>query len=327
MRESHGTQERFIFRHRLWIRVSIVVCILVFISVLYALYKPQSQLPRETLVLVGNPTVLWSWNKRDNSFVLIALPSDTVIDAVHGYGAYSLDALWKLGEIDKKEQNLLRLSMQEYLGIPVQWYLGRKNDALDANPRDPKEIVRSLLSVSNFGSYMMRQLHTNVPLTIYGSFIKSFLLSTPDKITTYDLKNQSVMQDETIADGTSVKRLNVNRFDEIIGHTLDNDDMRNERVSVAVYNTSDAPSVGQRVARLLGHMGIFVITVGNDSPEITDCTVTASKDVLRTKTAGFIRRLYDCKEHVEEATVRADLILRMGSIYADTIRSKAGRLR
>ena len=326
MLKPDRTQERFIYRHRLWIRVSIAVCVLVFISILYTFLKPHAQLPRETLVLVGNPTVLWSWNKRDNSFVLIALPSDTVIDAVHGYGAYSLDALWKLGEIDKNERNLLRQSMQEFMGIPIPWYVGMKDHKTPVAAEDAKDIVRSYFLWQRLWSYVSGALHTNVPISVYFSFIKSFLLSTPDKISLYDMTELNGIQEEKLADGSSIKKLNLGRFDEIIGHAFDDEKLRNEQVSVAIYNTTDLSSVGQRIARLLGHMGIFVITVGNDTPEITDCTLTASKNVLRTKTAGFIRSLYHCKDLVDDGTVRADILLRMGSQYAETIRSKTVRL-
>ncbi len=327
MRESHSANERFMLRYRFWIRLGIVVSVLVVISVLYTLLAPRSDTSRETIVLVGNPTVLWSWNKRDKSFVLIALPSDTVIDAVHGYGAYSLDALWKLGEIDKRERNLLRQSMQEYIGIPISWYLGMKDQKTPVAADDAKDITRMYFSWQRLWSYVSGALHTNVPISVYFSFIQSFLLSTPDKISLYDMTELNGIQEEKLVDGSSIQKLNLGRFDEIIGHAFDDEKLRNEQVSVAIYNTTDLPSVGQRIARLLSHMGIFVITVGNDTPEISDCTLTASKNVLRTKTAGLIRRLYHCKEHVDEATVRADLILRMGSVYADTIRSKEVRLR
>lgn len=327
MREpQHRTQERFILRHRLWIRVSVAVCLFIFISILYTFFKPHDQFSRETIVLVGNPTVLWSWNKRDNSFVLITLPSDTVIDAVHGYGAYSLEALWKLGEIDKKERNLLRQSLQEYIGIPISWYLGMKDQKTPVTAQDAKHIVRSYLSWQRLWSYVSGALHTNVSVTVYFSIIKSFLLSTPDKISVYDLTGLNGIQEETLVDGSSIKKLNLGRFDEILGHAFDDEKLRNEQVSVAIYNTTDLPSVGQRIARLLGHMGIFVITVGNDNPEITDCTISASKEILHTQTAGFIRSLYHCKDLVDDGTVRADLLLRMGSQYAETIRSKTVRL-
>ena len=67
--------------------------------------------------------VVWSQDLQSNKFIKITIPASAQVDAVGGYGRYSLGSLWKLGAIDNKNGTLVSDSLEEALGISIPWYV------------------------------------------------------------------------------------------------------------------------------------------------------------------------------------------------------------
>lgn len=98
--------------------------------------------------------------------------------------------------------------------------------------------------------------------------------------------------------------------------SLKTDSIRGESLTAAVYNTTDTPSLGTRVARLLSNIGIQVVTVGNEKPTVNQCRILTSVRLLHSNTVERMKDIYDCKIEIVSSAQRADIILRMGTRYA-----------
>jgi hypothetical protein len=97
---------------------------------------------------------------------------------------------------------------------------------------------------------------------------------------------------------------------------FENDVLRKEGLSVALYNTTSVPALGNRASRILTNAGILVVTVGNDEPAISQCEVAGSAKPLSSKTAAYMLGIFGCRKIVLQEGTRADLTIRLGSDYA-----------
>lgn len=260
------------------------------------------------MVIVGDPVTVLSWDKKNNTFTILSLPSDTTIEAVHGYGQYSLESLWKLGDIEGKAGTVLAQSMEELLAVPLRGYIGGKNHTL-LPKTDPRAIVKEIFSLGLLnGTYA-----TNISPASFWSLSWAISRSHPEDFRIIDLSTSVV--DRTLPDGSIVHMADTNRMDQKIGEGFEDEAIRKEAISIAVLNTTSVPSLGTRVARLMGHVGMLVITVGNDRPTIAGCTMHGVKKMLASQTARMVRELYGCEQKDQAEGDRADLTVRIGTVY------------
>ncbi len=294
-----------------------IFVILVIVSIgLWTLFSGRSNpYGRETYVLVSDPTVVASWSPVDNVLTLISFPSDMLAEGTHGYGIYSLAAFWRLGEIDKKDGTVLAESMSEALGIPVDGYIGPQSGVITGT--DALETAKSAFSLKNIFGFLGGRFRTNIPLGKFISFAWRLNFSRPDRVNTYDFTHNiaAVAVDSVLPDGTTVQILDPQRLDSQLNTVFEDETARRESVTVAVYNTTDMPSLGNRVGRLLTNLGVSVVTVGNDTPEVDACTIVGDTEALKSKSAQIIEAVLGCKSIAGEG-IRADLVIRIGESYA-----------
>ena len=99
MDRTHVTQ-------RLWKRfyriILFCICVLALSFVFIAIVERRSDLySRINVLIAGDTVVLASWDTQKGDLTLTSFPKDGYIQAIGGYGDYSLDSLWKLGFIEK----------------------------------------------------------------------------------------------------------------------------------------------------------------------------------------------------------------------------------
>jgi anionic cell wall polymer biosynthesis LytR-Cps2A-Psr (LCP) family protein len=278
--------------------------------------RPQHPYSRQTYVIVSDPVIVASWSDADRILTLMSFPSDILAEGTHGYGTYSLDAFWRLGEIDKKDGTVLAESMSEALGIPVDGYIGPRIGTF-SHGADMLGAVKSIFSLRNVFGILGGRYRTNIPFGMFINLAWRLNFSRPDRVNTYDFTQHTsaVAVDSVLPDGSTVKILDPQRLDAQLNTVFEDETVRRESVTVAVYNTMDMPSLGGRVGRLLTNLGVSVVTVGNDTPEVDACGMQGSAAALKSKSADVIVAVLGCKRTVEEET-RADLIIRIGASYA-----------
>lgn len=279
--------------------------------------KYERPYPRESMVLAGSPMTVLSWNEKDRSLILITLPEDMASEGTHGYGTYSFESFWKLGEIDKKDGTVLLESISEALGIPVTWYAGPKT-GIFTRYGDDLAIAKKVFSVRNVISYIAGAFRTNIPLIKFISFVWLLQVTKPERIDTYDFTHAPLLiaDDVTIADGSHQLLLNPVRVDARLAHVFEDERVRRETLTTAVFNTTDMPSLGNRVGRVLGNVGVSVVSVGNDTPEIDMCTVSGTQESLKSVSAKVIESVLGCTGKQTPEPERADLTVRIGKSFA-----------
>ncbi len=302
--------ERLGLRFGRWVAAGILLVLAVIAGVTWMVLKKPA-LPRLTVVAVGDPMVVWSWDSSVHRAVRIIMPAATVIEAAGGYSKYSLHALSRLGDIEGRGGTILAQSIQEAFGLPIDGYIGPNGPELPGGA--DASLVPAPLAILRFPLVILGSYRANLSPTtlLYLSLAATRL--RPDHVTTIELTEDALVS-EQLADGTVVATPDMSRLDVLFGTMFEDARVRREGLSVAVYNTTDMASLGSRVGKLLGRMGVFVVRVGNDTQPIDQCSVRGSKKALASATAAVVIKILGCRQ--EEGTPElADLEVRVGKAY------------
>lgn len=268
--------------------------------------------PRVTMVLATDPVALWSWDTTKNVVTMVVLPAEAVTDAAWGYGTYSLEALWKLGHIERHRGTLLAKSLTHAIALPVDYYWGAKTESLMATD-DPLAQAKALFTVQQASHFIAGS--TNVPLRLLVAQLWAIRTAKADQFIVHDLTRAIKTVKEELPDGSRRVVIDVTQVDELLAHIFEDDAVRSERMSVAIYNTTATPALGGKAARIVNAMGAFVIAVGNDEPEVDVCTIQVAKDKMDAVTVIRLKTIFSCLVEEQMGNERADIALRIGTRY------------
>ncbi len=270
---------------------------------------------RISAMIVGDPMTIWSCSTKDDTCAVISAPPSYVVDAIHGYGHYSLASLFQLGIIDKRNGALVAESLGDTVGIITPWYIdtGRTSLTKIANP---VKFGRSMFSWGSVVSFLFHPFDTNMPISVFIAFVRELMRIPINQISPIDLSAVPVASEVTEPDGTKEEVIDPAQVDLSLHNVVEDEDVRREGTTVAIYNTTQTPGLGNRAARFLSAGGALVVSVANENTELSGCTLTGSKSALSTKTAAFAHELFHCKAVQTTQSARADLSLRLGDDFA-----------
>lgn len=270
---------------------------------------------RVNIIVAASPMTVWSWDTKEDSFTMLIIPSQGVVEAVGGYGQYSLEALWKLGFIESRGGALLARSVEDVFGVPIPWYIGEGAGEL-SQETDAVLYGKRLFSLWSLPKFLLGGFRSNVPIRAFISLSTVLSRVRPDRIRQVDLREGNVTVSETLSDGSVQELFDPDRLEAVLAGVFEDDELRAEAIPVALYNTTAIPALGNRVARLLTTLGTLIVSVGNEHPEIRACELRGREEVLETKTARTISQLLGCERVVTVESQRADLVVLLGASIA-----------
>jgi hypothetical protein len=163
-------------------------------------------------------------------------------------------------------------------------------------------------------AYARGTFTTNIPLSLFLAIAWRNSLGRLQPVAAFDIGNRALSAG-TLPDGTSIQIIDADRWDQIAANTFEDDLLRKEALPIAIYNTTARPALGNRVARILGHLGAHVVSVGNDEVIPERCIVAASKKLETSSTVRVIQSVLDCEYRTLEGQERADVVVRLGIGY------------
>lgn len=271
---------------------------------------------RTSIVIASEPVVVLSYSVAEQSLLLVTFPPSLVTEGTHGYGAYSLSAFWRLGQIDKKDGSVLSESMTEALGVPVGGYIGEKKGTITGE--SALSIAKSTFSFGNMFSFLTGRYLTNISLRQFYKVAWMLHGAGVPRMKDIDFTSRpmSVGEEQELPDGSHQLVLSKTRLDNALKSVFEDTSVRREGVTVAVYNTTGVESLGDRIARLLTNIGVSVVTVGNERPEVSSCLLKGTRESLESATAQVITQALPCTPQVVTSPGRADLVVLVGRDYA-----------
>lgn len=289
-------------------RLVIFLSIVLTISIIWLTRNPArgSATPYISVLVGSSPVTIWTWDTVHNTFIVLAVPSEYVASGADGYGRYSLEALWKLGFIDKKNGLVLSRSMEQLLAIRIPYYIGEQTDALSVTS-DTVLYGKNIFSFRSTGKFFMHRLFSNMPLPTFIAMSWAMKRARLDALRMIDVREKSITVDEELSDGTKQAVLDPNRMDSVLTGVYADEVLAQEGITVAIYNTTSTPYLGTQAARMLTNLGIRVVAVGNAPSGTGQCEMKGREEVFDTKTAHVIRKFFDCTPAVIPEQERADV--------------------
>lgn len=266
------------------------------------------------VAVVGEPTIVFSFDPVRKSVTAMSIPSDTYVDVTRGYGAYPISSVWKLDSIDKRHGTVYTETLEEALGIPVGYFI----DSSDKKGGFGEALtqIQSSLSIPSCIRALIQKKRTNIPPGLLFKLSSVFRSISPTDMTLFDLENQSVFEDTILPDGTSVKKIDTGKLALLLGTHTEDAQIRKENLRIAVYNTTNSPGLAQKVARVMEQTGFHVVTIANDDQfRPTTCIVRGKREVHETNTVKTLLWLYGCLFEEENMESQSDVTLIIGTDF------------
>ena len=303
-------QRRFIF-HILPLSIVALLGVGVFLF-LRTFFSP---IPfRQTVVIVSDPIHVVSFDAKNRKITTVDIPLDTSIPAALGYGKYTVRALVSLDDIDHHNGSLISGSISNALGLPISGYI-RPDTATDGPMT--LEQLRHIFSYGSVPAVLMNRSHRSIEWVSWIRFVGSVGSMSADSW--HPIQIAQAIVPMASPDGSTVPTLDESRVDYIIDTSFFDTGIRAEGTSVAVYNTTDVPSVGLRASRQMSRVGMQLIYVGNSDAVVKRCVVVGSDTLQKTKTAQFIKAYYGCEAKKDEGLGKetgADIVVLLGTDFA-----------
>lgn len=288
-----------------------IVGIGIVVGIFFVQLSKQTPLSRYTAVITGNPFLVVSWNRLDDSIVAISIPATVRINGAYGYGMYSLEALYKLDMLDKRNGALLLTSLSDALGYPIDAYLDMSTGKrLLTN--DIRSDFKDVWSFPHVVNSILGQRGSLPPITFYG-LVKTAMSVRDEKLQTFDFERiPGVIREEQLPDQTMAETLDADRVADVVTGVFEDIDIRQERLRVAIFNTTSMQGIGQKAAKLLSTMGMFIVSVTNDSTQRSTCLIRTKKEAEQSKTVRVIQQLFRCSTQITQEPLRSDVDVYIG---------------
>lgn len=298
----------------MWPRLLAFGAFVLFVVFLASLFwgKPTAA-TLHTIAFATDPVSVWTVDTKSGSISIVILPADAVTEGAYGYGKYPLASLWKLGFIDHLGGRVFAKSVEQTLGVPTSWYVGTSPDGL-APTDNPTQVGKQYFKPLNLGAYVGKY-RANIPPSTFLSLALVVARAKADQITVHDLRAPIKTVTETLPDGSVRTVLDQTQLDELLKGAFEDAEIRKEALSIALYNTTAIPLLGNKAARLVSALGGFVVSVGNDETVLDTCRISTTKELANAKTVRVIAELFHCTVAVGEKVDRADVAVRIGREY------------
>ena len=287
------------------------------------IFLKSGEMRQTNILVVGDPMFLVIADSGSEKFTVLKIPADVQIEGVYGVGRYSLRSLWNLGLLSKKSHDLLTKSLSEALAVPVELYINPAGRTVEATASEI-ETLKGAFSFRTIFSFMHSGVSTNIPAFTSVQLAWFFRSTGIDRLQTIDMGESTAISTERLPDNAEVPVFDPNGFDATIELAFETRAIRKEALSITIYNTTEVPLLGQRVSRLLGHIGAHVVSIKNDVTPRVKCEVRGSETALKSKTAQLITSYYHCDAALLSEQGEEDLEFRIGHDYRAMFLPKSG---
>lgn len=262
------------------------------------------------LLLRADHISLLSYNPKEKKIVIINIPDETFLEVPFGFGSWQLRSVYELGESQRGVggHKLLTDTLTTFLAIPIDGFLD-----LSARPnKSAAEIVDMLRKNPFSGGNLLSSLKTD--LTILELLRLKIGLSSVrfDKVKELNLDKLSVLDKESLPDGTLVYTADPIRLDSILSDLAD-PLITSEHKTIAVLNATNQPQLAGKWARLITNLGGNVIITANAGEKLRKTQVAG----LQSATLRRLKQIFGSGDKIssqDENTIpsRAQINLFLG---------------
>jgi len=293
-------------------KIFVILLLFIFGLFFYQIKKVRPLLwdgnSRISLVFALEPVVVASLEP-GKDLTVFRLPENLYLRVPHGFGQYQLGSVYELGELEEGGGELLRETVQEYLGVPVDGYIKIPNTKYQI--KNKKTVLNCLILLlpsrgeTNLSKWDLLRLWWEIRK------LRS------DKVKFFDLGETNILTEKSLPDGSLIFETELFRLDELVrNHCIDHK-IYEERLAIEVLNATDHSGLANRVARLMTNIGGDIVAVGNSNDKYQISNIKyQKKDLRKSYTVRKLEKILGVKAEVGEmGESRADLLILVGEDY------------
>lgn len=232
------------------------------------------------IIIQIDKTYLLNFNPQEEKATIITIPDETYLDAGGNFGKWMLSSIFDLGESSKKGSGhlLVKRSVLSLFGVPIDGYIRFK----DESPlKDLKDMIELIRQNPFFGVGLIANIRSDLtPLELLRLKFDLWKLRF-DKVSFLNLSDLNVFDTQKLADGSAVNVADPTRLDSALDFV--DPKIRQENISIAVFNATDYPQLAQKAKRLITNLGGNVIIVSNSLQKVKNTYIYGEKgDTLKS---------------------------------------------
>lgn len=258
------------------------------------------------------PVLIAGFNPEEKSLNILSIPAGTFIETIHGYGPYRVESLYRLGELNKKGQELFQGSLETYLGVPIEAY------ALTINGDEKTEGMKNKEGIARFLKSLLKRGQTNLTKWDLLRLWLGFKNLRQDRINLIDLGQTNASQEVELPDGTKAKKIDTERLGSIMNQFFVDKKIKQEDLTVAVLNGTTHVGLANQAAILIKNIGSQIVSIGETENNLKykECQIMVEKKYKNSYTIQKLSHLFDCHWQGESmAGQRANVVLILGESY------------
>lgn len=268
-------------------------------------------------VIAAEDVFLVSVEPTEKRLVVLRIPAQLVIEASRGYGEYRIGAIYELGELEKKGGELLRESVQEYFGVPVERYLKIPNTQY-AIPNTRNGLLKILNSL-----ILKREGATDFsPVELFRLWWTIRKVPS-DRLISLDLSKFNLVEEKSLADGSKVLTLERGASDNLAAKYFTQKKIREENLAIKVVNATSHAGLANQAARIINNMGGRVVSVETKETEGEKCQVMAGEKKRKSRTVESLLGIFNCDFTAADLSGQpAEVVLEVGEEYWERWKGK-----
>ena len=240
------------------------------------------------------------------------IPGNTYITLARGFGEYKINNIYHLGEQeDIGGGELLRLSLQKFLAVPVDGYIIAEKQRIENKKQEEKTEETRLTFL--YRCLFKKKCQTN--FTVKDLFFVWFRIANLNfrDIKLFNLWEMKAVDKEKLPDETIIFRVDQLKMDELSFQLFSNSRVLNEEITVSIYNSTDQPGLAQETARLVRNIGAEVIDVSNKHNQKKESFLYYKNERIRESyTLERLKKTYPVLKVKENKSLEEDISLVLG---------------
>lgn len=264
------------------------------------------------LVIQADKVYLYSYHPQDEIINILILPNDIYIPVIRDFGEYPIGKIILLGQQESLNGgDLLRLSVQNLLAIPVDGYIFVPGG--EANISDLEN--GKLLKLA--GYLIKNKMKTNLTLWDIYRFLKQSASLPQGAIKKTDFSTSELFSLSELPDGSKVIKPNYLKIDQLSVRLFSDPEILKEGLAISILNGSEKYGLANDIGRFIRNLGGRLINTG-DTKDYKDTTVIYFKDeqIKKSYTVRKLVKTFNINS-LQEKNQNEDIVIELGKNFID----------
>lgn len=224
------------------------------------------------IIVQADSLYLFSYSPGLQVVNLVKIPSDAYLNLPFSFGSWKASSVYDLGQSENPPigASLLEKTMTETFGLPINRYLILP-EKMRVNPLDKTLENMRQSPFSAIG--LLSGTKTDLSPLEYGKLWWGLRGVRLDKIVVTDLTQGNITSWLLLSDGSRVLQINTDELDHFIQNDLIDNKLRDESLTIGVFNATEHPGLAEQAARMISNSGGRVIFATNFPIQLSESAV------------------------------------------------------